>query len=982
MAEPEINPRESAQGLTKYLSPITVWALSFGCAVGWGSFIMPGTTFLPVAGPLGTAIGMAVGAVIMFLIGINYHYLMNRFPDAGGTLTYSTRAFGYDHGFLSSWFLILVYVAIMWANATALVLIFRNLLPGVLTFGFHYQVFGYDVWLGEALLSVVASVLVCVICIRSKRLSVWLQTLLALILLGGIVIAFAVVMARAGRLHRAMAPAYAPTGEGSLMQILRIVVLAPWAYVGFESVSHSVEGFRFSAKKTVWIFAAALITSGAAYIFLSLIASAVQPEGFVNWAEYLDARGSLEGIASMPTFYATGTAMGRAGTVLLAFTLLGGVLTGLIGNLIAASRLLYSMAEDDILPKWFSKVNKYGSPSNAIVFLMCVSAVIPFFGRTAIGWIVDVNTIGAVLAYGYTSAAAYYFAREEHSGRMKACGLAGLAVSVFFFCYFMISTGSMGTESYLILSLWSVLGFVFFRYVLKKDTQRRYGKSTVVWIALLLFVFLTTMMWSQQAIRRSTEAAIGDIDAYYETELAQQGRERDPELQAETERDSRQQLGFVSRSLTRSNLVQMALIVLALVIMLGVYNVVSRRERTAEIEKAQAEESNKAKSTFLSNMSHDIRTPMNAIIGYTALAEKERDTPPRIAEYLQKIDFSSHQLLSLINDVLDMSRYESGKMELDLGRADLRELLEEVREEFAPGMEEKSLAFTLDTDNLRDSHVHCDRARLQRALQNLVGNAQKFTPPGGSVFVSLRQTEDAAPDTGSYELRVRDTGVGMSREFAATVFAAFTREKTSTDSGLHGTGLGMAITKSIIDLMGGTIEVVTAPNAGTEWIIRLELQKQTEAEIAEEARAKQAAAEAAALDFSRMKLLLAEDNAINREIATLVLEEAGFTLDAAENGKEALEMVAASRPGDYDAVLMDVQMPAMNGYEATRAIRELPDPALAAIPIIAMTANSFSEDVQTALRNGMDGHIAKPLEVEKMMETLSAVLREKGSDKL
>ena len=273
----------------------------------------------------------------------------------------------------------------------------------------------------------------------------------------------------------------------------------------------------------------------------------------------------------------------------------------------------------------------------------------------------------------------------------------------------------------------------------------------------------------------------------------------------------------------------------------------------------------------------------------------------------------------------------------------------------------------------------CDRNRLNRVLLNLLSNAYKFTPREGTISVTLWQIDSSEEGFGRYELRVKDSGIGMTKEFAGKVFEAFERERTSTVSGIQGTGLGMAITKSIVDMMGGTIEVITAPGQGTEFVIRLRLALCEGAEQAEEDKEEKKAEE---LDFSAVRLLLVEDNEINREIATEILGEIGFQLEIAVNGKEALDKVAASRPGYYDAVLMDVQMPVMNGYEATRAIRELPDPALAAIPIIAMTANSFSEDVQTALRNGMDGHIAKPLEVEKMMETLSAVLREKGSDKL
>ena len=253
-------------------------------------------------------------------------------------------------------------------------------------------------------------------------------------------------------------------------------------------------------------------------------------------------------------------------------------------------------------------------------------------------------------------------------------------------------------------------------------------------------------------------------------------------------------------------------------------------------------------------------------------------------------------------------------------------------------------------------------------LLNLISNAYKFTPEGGSVTVALTQT-GATETTGSYRLSVRDTGMGMSPEFAATVFEAYSREKTA--SGIQGTGLGMAITKSIVDLMGGTIEVQSEQGKGTEFIIRLDFPLSEEAPE-EEAAQTDAASE---LDFVGMKLLLVDDNEINREIATLILEEAGFTLDTAVDGRDAVEKVAASAPGDYQAVLMDVQMPGMNGYEATQAIRKLENAELAGIPIIAMTANAFAEDVQAAKDAGMDGHIAKPIDVPKMLGVLSKILQ-------
>ncbi|MBQ9614911.1 MAG: response regulator, partial [Selenomonadaceae bacterium] len=291
-------------------------------------------------------------------------------------------------------------------------------------------------------------------------------------------------------------------------------------------------------------------------------------------------------------------------------------------------------------------------------------------------------------------------------------------------------------------------------------------------------------------------------------------------------------------------------------------------------------------------------------------------------------------------------------------------------------MATKGIRYTVDTLELKNRWVLCDENRLSRVLLNLISNAYKFTPKDGSVSVSLRDLPDAHEGHGNYELRVKDSGIGMSEEFAARVFNAFERERTSTVSGIQGTGLGMAITKSIVDLMHGSIKVATAQGQGTEFIVRLQFPLAENPEHANEEKTTEFLSKEA--DFTKSKLLLVDDIDVNREIAKMLLETAGFHVDTAENGKEALEKIAASRPGDYDAVLMDIQMPVMDGYAATQAIRALPDPDLAHIPILAMTANAFSEDVETAKAAGMDGHIAKPLDVPKMMETLAEVLSKKN----
>ena len=968
----QANPEQN--GLTRYLSPLSVWALSFGCAVGWGAFVMPGTTFLPAAGPLGTAIGIAVGAVVMLIIGMNYHYLMNKFPDAGGTLTYSIQTFGYDHGFLSSWFLMLVYIAIIWANATALALIGRNLLGDMFQFGFHYQLLGYDVYFGEVLLAMAAILLLGFVCIRGKRIAAGIQTALAIMLFIGIVICACAVLRRPGAMETVMTPAFAPRQGNPIKQIVSVVALTPWAFAGFESVSNSASGFRFSTKKSAWIMAAALFAGAASYILLSLMAAAIQPESYSSWPEYLGTLAQQAGLKGLPTFYATYVAIGQTGLVLLGVTTGAGIITGLVGNYIAASRLLYSMAEDGILPKWFGKLNREGTPRNALVFLMAISLFIPFVGRTAVGWIVDVNTIGATIAYGYTSAAALTNARKENKRGYQITGLIGLIMALIFFFYFMASSAqTMATESYLILAAWSILGFVYSRSVFARDEERRFGKSTVVWIGLLFLIFFTTLMWVKQSTQDTTKMVLQNLSEYNVAEMAEHGIQLNDIEEEDAEYYIEQQMAQVNNALERNSIIQLIIIVFALAIMLSIYTTMRTREKEQEVKRALAEESSKAKTTFLSNMSHDIRTPMNAIIGYTNLALRAENELSQVREYLTKIKTSSHYLLALINDVLEMSRIESGKMDLELAEVDLRKTLSEVEDMFSTQMSEKHIDFIVDSSHVTRSRVLCDKNRLNRVLFNLLSNAYKFTPQGGTISVTLWQIGDGADGYGKYELRVKDSGIGMTPEFAAKVFEAFERERTSTVSGIQGTGLGMAITKSIIDLMGGTIDVITAPGRGTEFVIKVKFELQsgdsTEAESGEREE------QLIMPDFSTMRLLLVEDNEINREIAMTILKEVGFTLETAVNGKEAVEKVSSAAAGHFDAVLMDIQMPVMNGYEATRAIRALGDPQLSGIPIIAMTANAFSEDIKAAEEAGMNAHIAKPIDADALMKTLAQVLR-------
>ena len=514
-----------------------------------------------------------------------------------------------------------------------------------------------------------------------------------------------------------------------------------------------------------------------------------------------------------------------------------------------------------------------------------------------------------------------------------------------------------------------------------------------------------------------------------------------------------------------------------------------------------AETANKAKSTFLSNMSHDIRTPMNAIIGFTTLAVSNIDDKKRVRDYLGKILSSSNHLLSLINDILDMSRIESGKIHLEETEVSLSDVLHDLKTIISGQIHAKQLELYMDAMDITNEDVYCDKTRLNQVLLNLLSNAVKFTPAGGTVSVRIRQYPGTVKGSELYEIRVKDNGIGMSQEFVQKIFSPFERERTSTVSRIQGTGLGMAITKNIVNMMGGTIEVLTEQGKGTEFIVRLPFRIQSKhqriekiaeleglkalvvdddfntcdsvtkmlvkvgmrsewtlsgkeavlrarqsmemgdafhayiidwrlpdmngievtrqirslgddtpiiiltaydwSDIEVEARAagvtafcakpmfmsdirdtlmtaigqKQAEAEAEILptagsDFRGKCILLVEDNELNSEIAAEILNEYGFLVDTAEDGAEAVEKVKNSTAAGYDLVLMDVQMPVMNGYEATKQIRALRDPALAGITILAMTANAFDEDRKKALECGMNGFLSKPIVIEELISTL------------
>ena len=922
---------EEKRVLDRYLSPLDVWAMAFGCMVGWGVFAMPGNTFLPVAGPAGTVIAMGIGMVIMLIIGANFSYLMARTPITGGVYTYTKDAFGRDHAFLSSWFLCLSYLTIVFLNATALFYVVRTLFRDALRQGLSYTIAGNTIYFGETMASVLMLAGVGLLFITAKPMLQRLHTALSVIMFAGIMITAAFCLPRA--IANGALTSFGTAGVSRGYAVFSIVILAPWAFVGFEVTCFDTAHFRFPVGRSRGLIASSIVAAALAYAAMALVSVASVPDGFASWQEYIPALKGLRGVDSVPTFHAARAIMGTPGLAVMGVTAVSAILTGIIGGYRATTRVLSTMAEDRILSEKFSRT------TYSILFIMVISIVITFLGLNSLNWFVDLTSFGAIVAFGYTSAAACRIARTEGNRRIFLTGLIGTVISFVFVLVQLIprvaALDAMGSEAFLLLALWCLLGFVFYWRTVNHSTLTEYSGMSTSGIVFFVLVIYSSLMWIAKTL-----AAKNSVEE-------------------------------VRTTLIWGGTVASAIIFAGLIVMLYVQNLVRKKHEAAEREKIRAMEGSLAKSQFLFNMSHDIRTPMNAIIGYTNLALKEAASDT-LRGYLEKIDLSGKSLLALINDILEMSRIESGAAELELSPMDLCAVFDDVRDLFSDQMKQKNMDFSVHASQVQDRYVWCDKNSLTRVLLNLVSNAYKFTPAGGSVGVSLLETGTDGNGYGSYEIRVQDTGIGMSREFAERMFNAFERERTSTDSGTEGTGLGLSITKSIVDMMGGTIEVLTAPGSGTQIVLRMKFRLAEEEDVP---KADVPDEEDSAADFTGRRLLLAEDNMINREIAVMLLQQMGFEVETAENGQIALDMVAASEPGYYDAVLMDIQMPVMDGYAAARAIRALEDPELSKIPILAMTANAFQEDVQAAMDAGMQAHIAKPIDIAGLAEALRDTIK-------
>lgn len=497
----------------KRISAFGALGLSIGTAIGWGSFVVTGSSFLSKAGPMGSMIGVIIGMLIMLVLAYNYHYLMNKYPSSnGGIYTFAKNILGGDHAFLVSWFLIITYAAILWANVTSISLFARYLFGTTFQFGFHYTVGGYDIWLGEILLSLSVFLIFVGLSLLKKNVSTSIQgglvSLFVGLIIAGFIVAF--IMHQGG--IATYKPDFAPTGQNEFFQIIGVVGMMPWAFIGFESISHQSKDFKFRHRNVFRILLIGVLVSGLVYILICQLSISVFPDEYSNWYEYLTSSTSLSGLDGIPAFYVMHRYLGTFGLVMFAIALFAIIATSLIGNILAVTNLIHAMAEDGVFPKPFAKLDKNGNPRNVVIALSILTIGMLFFGRVLIGWIVDINTFCGIIVYTYVSAIAFTKARRD-ANRGKEGMLMGVVGMILGFAFAIsviandiVNSDYLAKESVLIFVTWALLGFLYYAFLVKKDAKRMFGNSMAALFGLFLLIIYSIGSWMLKVVGASGDS--------------------------------------------------------------------------------------------------------------------------------------------------------------------------------------------------------------------------------------------------------------------------------------------------------------------------------------------------------------------------------------------------------------------------------------------------------------------------------------------
>lgn len=578
--------QKSNNQLKPYFTPIGAWAFSIGTSIGWGSFVVTCNAYLAKAGVLGTTLGLILGMLVFLVITHNLIYLIQQHQNAGGIYTYTRSVCGPDYGFLTAWFLLLTYMAILWANITSVPLFTRYFFGDVFRFGFRYTIFGYEVWFGESLLSIIAIILVALLCSRSRKIPHKIEIISALAFVAGFTVCAIAALLRHNNSGFSFEPAFLD-GTPSLAQIVHIAVISPWAFIGFENISHFSEEYTFPVKKIRGILLTSVVITTILYLFVTLLSVSAYPPEYKSWLAYLNDMGNLEGIKGVPAFYAAYHYWGDAGVAVLLIALFGVILTSLIGNTTALSRLLYAMGKNKEATNKFTNLNKDYIPSKAIQFITAISLLIPFLGRTAIGWIVDVTTLGSTIIYGFASYAVYQDARRQFQKPETATGLAGTLLMAIFAALLLIPSlmmsGAMASESYMLFTLWAILGLAYFRKLVIKDKENQYAHSVIVWIILLLLVLFASMMWVSRATHNTNNIAMREIHQYYHNSFESGSIPENDMEYLQTQAD------HIDRMNTLYTVASFVIFIVSTTIMLTNFSLMRKREREHQMKLREAE---------------------------------------------------------------------------------------------------------------------------------------------------------------------------------------------------------------------------------------------------------------------------------------------------------------------------------------------------------------------------------------------------------
>ena len=536
---------------------ISIWALAFGCIIGWGSVVMPGTVFIPNAGPLGTVLGILVAAIMAFVLCRNYSWMAHKFPDTKGTYLYTRNILGEDHGFLITWSLLLAYVSLLWANAYNFVVLTRGVFGDVFMNVHLYKIAGYDVYLDGVVFTILVNAFFLAVSTFARRVANALRVVMAVLLFVSVTVLFASVCTKVD--FSQIGPSFT-NKEPVLVQIMNVAVFAPFLFIGFESVTHTIGQTKIPTRRVFWYSSIAILAGMLVYVFLALTAVASIPNQYSTWPRYMDNLGGLSGLESIPVFYNARRLLGDYGLVLAtvaAFCALG---TGVLGFHRATARVIAIMSNSGLLPKALAKENKHGVLVNASIAIFALSLPMFFMGRTVIGWNADVSSFAAAIVYAYVSICTIKTAGENRA--VKASGIIGLAMMLLVLAFLLVpnifAKELISRESYILLTAWSLVGMIYYWFIFWKDKELRFGKSTVMWLVMVVNLFFATLMWSQRTL-------MDELIKVYDT-------------------------GDIPTILIWDDILQFAVILIAIIFLFSLFTIMMRREHELNIKYTRAEE--------------------------------------------------------------------------------------------------------------------------------------------------------------------------------------------------------------------------------------------------------------------------------------------------------------------------------------------------------------------------------------------------------